>query len=269
MNTKKKNDFQLTTLILNNKALIILILFVIVLSITTDTFLTATNIINVLRQASVSIILGVGFTILLSTGSLDLSVGALMGMVGMITCKISLIDGMPFAAILVAGILLGIVCGLVNGFISTKFAVPAMIVTVATQNIFKGTTYLVSNNSSVIGIPDIYINMGQGYVGAIPVSVIIMAAVVALGYFLLNRTTFGRHCLAVGGNSEAARVSGINVTRVKLLAFAWVSACAALGGWSTLVEQDLHRLELVLVQRWTLWQEWSLAVQLSEAGMEK
>ena len=226
----KENKVKIQKIILNNKALIILILFAVILSLTTDTFLTATNLINVLRQASVSIILGVGFTICLATGSLDLSVGALMGMVGMITCKISLIDGMPVAGAIVLGVLLGIVCGLVNGVITTTFAVSAMIVTVATQNVFKGTTYLVSHNSAVIGLPKSLIHLGQGYVGIIPVPVIIMICVVALGYFILNRTTFGRHCLAVGGNEEAARVSGIDVQKVRLASFAFVGGLAAIAG---------------------------------------
>lgn len=222
--------YKILTFIMNNKALIILIFFAIFLSVASDNFLTQVNLINVLRQSSVSIIIGIGFTVLLSTGGLDLSVGALVGLIGMITCKMSLVNGMPFGIILVVGVVLGILCGLANGIISTTFVVPAMIVTVATQNVFNGFTYLISDNSAVVGLPDIYINMGQGYLGILPIPVIIMICVVALGWFLLNKTTFGRHCLAVGGNAEAARVSGINVKKVKLLAFSWVSACAALAG---------------------------------------
>ena len=227
--TKKGSDFSFVGLIMNNKALIILIVFSIVLSCLTDKFLTSKNLINILRQVSVSIILGVGFTLTLGTGNLDLSVGAMLGLVSMVTCKIAVLRVVPFPVIILLGIAFGAFCGFLNGYLSQTFKIPAMITTVAMKNVFQGLTYIISKNSTVSDLPAAYTNMGQGYVfELIPIPVLIMLAMVILGYVVLNRTTFGRRCLAVGGNSEAARVSGINVKAIKIASFVWMGMCAGL-----------------------------------------
>ncbi len=213
---------------MNNKALIILIVFCIALTISTDNFLTGTNLMNIVRQISYSIILGVGFTLTLGAGNLDLSVGAMLGLISMVTCKLSIVEGVPFFVVILVGLVLGAVCGACNGLLAQIFKIPAMITTVATQNIFRGLTYVISKNASVTGLPDAYVYMGQGYVGPIPFPVIIMVVVVIVGYIVLNRTTFGRRCLAVGGNMEAARVSGINVFKIKVLFYVWTGVCAAI-----------------------------------------
>ena len=214
--TRKNSDFSAAMLLMNNKALIILIVFCLALTIATDKFLTTTNIMNVVRQVSGSIILGVGFTLTLGAGNLDLSVGSMLGLISMVTCKLSIMEGMPFAIVIVLGLLLGAVCGAGNGLIAQIFKIPAMITTVATKNIFQGLTFIISKNTSVTGLPKAYVFLGQGYIGPFPFQILLMIAIVIIGYLVLNRTTFGRHCLCVGGNMEAARVSGINVFKTKV-----------------------------------------------------
>lgn len=215
-------------LAMNNKALVILLLFCVVLSLTTDTFLTPTNLLNVVRQVCVSIILGTGFTVILSTGSLDLSVGAMLGLIGVITANLSKMAGVPFFLVIIVGILVGMGLGMVNGVVSDKFAIPAFIVTLATKNIFTGSTYLITHNKPVIDLPDPYVFLGQGYLGPIPLAIVVMVIIVILGYLLLNKTTLGRHCLAVGGNAEAARVSGVNITKTRIMAYMWMGICAGI-----------------------------------------
>ncbi len=228
--TRKNSDFSAAMLLMNNKALIILIVFCLALTIATDKFLTTTNIMNVVRQVSGSIILGVGFTLTLGAGNLDLSVGSMLGLISMVTCKLSIMEGMPFAIVIVLGLLLGAVCGAGNGLIAQIFKIPAMITTVATKNIFQGLTFIISKNTSVTGLPKAYVFLGQGYIGPFPFQILLMIAIVIIGYLVLNRTTFGRHCLCVGGNMEAARVSGINVFKTKVFAYIWMGVMAAISG---------------------------------------
>lgn len=220
--------FSPLDLVMNNKALVILLLFCVVLSLSTDTFLTPTNLLNVVRQVCVSIILGAGFTVILSTGSLDLSVGAMLGLIGVITANLSKAAGVPFFLVIVVGVLAGMGLGMVNGVVSDKFAIPAFIVTLATKNVFTGATYLITHNKPVINLPAAFVNLGQGYLGPIPIPIIVMVFIVILGYLLLNKTTLGRHCLAVGGNPEAARVSGVNITKTRIMAYMWMGICAGI-----------------------------------------
>lgn len=212
----------------NYKCILIYLIIFIVLTCISDVFFTSKNIMNVVRQVAVSAILGVGFTFIVASGSIDLSVGTMISMIGILTALMSKIQGMPMIAVLAAGILIGVAAGLFNAAIINIFKLPAFIVTLANMSIYKGIAYLISNTTPISKLPSWYVAIGQGYVGPIPNPVIIMIVVMIIGTVIITKTRFGRNVLAMGGNAEAARVCGISTKRVTYGVFALIGACAAI-----------------------------------------
>lgn len=192
-----------------------------------DVFLTPKNITNLFRQICASTTLGVGFTLVVASGSIDLSVGTLVGMVGTFSALMATRTSIPAALIIIISLAIGLGAGFLNGILISRVGLPFFIATIATMSIFKGINYLACNNSSVTGIPAWFKYIGQGYVGAIPVPVIIMIIMVVIGFVLVKKTTFGRHALAIGGNKEAARVCGVNTKSVQAGVFAFMGLCSA------------------------------------------
>ncbi|TCL57171.1 ribose transport system permease protein/putative xylitol transport system permease protein [Kineothrix alysoides] len=196
------------------------VILIIVLSVVSPVFLTSTNVINILRQISVIGIMAVGMTFVIATGGIDLSVGAIMALAGVIST--SLVKGestTPLMVSLLAGLLVGIMCGAFSGFFISRLQVPEFIATLATMTITRGFCYVYTNGRPITGFRDDYKIIGTGSVGIIPIPVLIFTVIVLLGVFFLNFTQFGRHVLAVGGNEKAAIVSGINAARVKFTCY--------------------------------------------------
>ena len=215
--------------------MIILILFLIFVAATliSEYFLTARNLLNVLRQVCTSAILCCGYTCLIGSGHFDLSVGYLLGLVGVVVAKVSLIPGMnPFVAMFV-GIIVGVLCGLLNGITVTYMKMPVFIATMATGQLYRGVNYLLCNSSPVIGLPEVFKTIGQGEWLGVPILVYVVVVVAIIIYIILDKSAFGRYMLAVGGNADAATVCGINVTKVKLSVFMLLGACVALAGIMT------------------------------------
>ena len=159
--------------------------------------------------------LSIGFTVVLSSGHMDLSVGTLLGLCGMVLAKMIKEAGIPLPIAIILTLLLGTACGALNAATITIFRVVPFVATLATQSIFKGANYLISNLVPVAGLPDELVFIGQGYLLGIPVPIYIMLLVIILVWIMMNRTKFGRYVLAMGGNAEAARVSGINVDKMR------------------------------------------------------
>lgn len=201
--------------LLNNRALMLDILFFIVLSFSTDVFLTPRNLTNVLMQISTNAIIGIGYTFLLASASVDLSVGNMMCLIG-ISAGLMSTANFPFPIILILCLLEGIIFGALNSSISVRFKLPPFLVTLAMQQIYKGVMLTLSNGSPIPNINSGIVYMGQGYVFKIPVPVILMFALVIIGAVILTMTKFGRNVIAVGGNQEAARVSGIDVNKTRI-----------------------------------------------------
>ena len=226
---KKREGLNVKKLVLDNKALLILIVLVLGIGIGTGgLFFNQTNVLNVIRQVSASITLGCGFTLILAAGGIDLSVGAMVSLIGIWSAQLSKVEGLPFAVVLLLTLIIGALIGAFNGIVVNGLGLPAFVVTIGTKSIFEGITAIVSNNQSVIGIPDAYRFIGQGYVfGRIPFTIFIMLFMVILAWFIINKTRFGRFCLATGGNAEAARACGVNVKKISTLSYMWMGACAA------------------------------------------
>jgi ribose/xylose/arabinose/galactoside ABC-type transport system permease subunit len=225
---------------LNRRMLeVILILLIIVMSVSTRGFLTINNLLNVLRNISLQGCIAFGMTMVIIAGEIDLSIGstvALTGVViGLTTGKLSQAAGIPMEQAVIIGIILSLglaaLCGLFNGWLLTRFKMPSFIITLAMMNVLYGLTAIISNGFPVTSLPKWYNVFGAGRVfNVIPVPALILLAVFAVVFMIMSYTKFGRAVYAVGGNAEAARLSGINVRKVKIIVMMGVQVCSALSG---------------------------------------
>ncbi len=210
---------------------LILIVLFIFLSITTgDTFLTQDNLINVLRQICVVGVVAIGATYVVCGGEIDLSSGALATLAGCLSAMLIMNHGMDVGIAIALMLLLGIAVGVIVGLIVTTFKVQAFITTLGVQYVLNGVVMLMTRGTPITGLPQSYLNLGRGYVGNVPVPVIILLCLVVLAAFVFKFTVFGRNALTVGENSVAARLSGINVQWTKNAVFAIAGCMSALGG---------------------------------------
>ena len=199
--------------------LIGLIVVSVMMGFASDNFFSVNNIMNVLRQVSIVGILAVGMTFVILTGGIDLSVGAVMALVGTISAGLMVNSGLPPALALMIGLVLGAGIGLANGALVAWGRMPSIIVTLATMGMARGLALIYSGGYPISGLPSWVSWFGVGRVGIVPVPVIIMVVIYALAWVLLQRTAFGRHVYALGGNETAAKLSGVKTHRVKLLVF--------------------------------------------------
>ena len=194
------------------------------LALATDAFFTPSNLGNVLRQNAFTAILAAGMSLVILTGGIDLSVGSVVGLAGVLSADVLLRTGSLPAGVAV-GLLVGLAVGTVNGLAVTKLRVPPFIVTLAMMLIVRGAAYKHTDAHTISGLPSSFAALSQGALSAA-----IMAAVFALTWLLLMRTPFGRHVYATGGNPEAAWLAGIRVHRVLLAVYALSGLCAGLAG---------------------------------------
>lgn len=227
---KKKNQIasKAGMTIIDNKVFIIVLLIMLVLSVTTDTFFTSRNLFNVLKQITVNTIVAVGFTLVLGAGVIDLSVGHLLGFCGVVMAKL-MVAGVPVPIAILAGLGVGVVSGVISACVVTAFDMPPFVVTLAISEVYLGATYLVTNMAPVTKLPEQFVTIGQGYWGKIPIQIFVMILVIVFMYIVVNKTMMGRHAIAMGGNQEAARVCGINILKTKIFVFAMCGFCAAIG----------------------------------------
>jgi len=187
-------------------------------TIISDNFLTFNNLITVAHQTSHIAILALAETCIIITGGIDLSLGSILAVAGVVTGK-SLLAGVPIPFAVLLGILTGGICGLFNGFVVARMKLVPFIATLGMQNIARGVAYVTTNSLPVSGLPKSFYFIGGGTVGKIPVPVIIIAVLALFFHFLLKKTAFGRRVYAIGSNSEAARLSGINIEKTQMGVF--------------------------------------------------
>lgn len=211
--------------------LVFLVVLFVVITLTDDkhVFLTARNLLNVMRQVSTNTFVACGMTLILIAGGIDLSIGAVMAMTGMVSAYMSM-SGIPFWICAIAGIGVGIVAGAVNGLIVSKTNLQPFIVTYSTQIIMRGMVYVITAAGTYRITSQSFLDFGGASLGKIPWPVIYMIIVVAVMAMLLNRTKFGRHIFAIGGNTKAAQFAGINIAKVKVLIYTLSGALAAFAG---------------------------------------
>jgi ribose transport system permease protein len=211
---------------------IILIAELVFFACANELFFSYDNIIGVVRQVAFIGISAVGMTAVILTGGIDISVGAMLALSGVVSAKATVEAGLPLGVAILIALLLGLAFGALSGTLISKFRVPALIATLAMQTVIKGVTYLLTNAYSVKGITSDFKYFGQGYIGdVLPVPVFFLIVIFVFGWLLLNKTYIGRRIYAVGGNKEAARLSGINTNRIIIGVYALCGVLTAFAGF--------------------------------------
>lgn len=193
-------------------------------------FLSTSNLFTIARQVSMYGIASIGMTFVILIAGIDLSTGSVITVVNIICAYLMVNSGFSMTAAIICSLIMATLIGTLNGFLVSTIGIPAIIATFATQIVFEGIAYLISGGTPIYGFDERFKVIGQGYVGPIPVPVIIMICCFAIGAFILNKTYFGRYFYAVGGNEEASKLSGIRVGMIKYLIYALSGLFAGLAG---------------------------------------
>ncbi|MBQ8508098.1 MAG: ABC transporter permease [Clostridia bacterium] len=209
--------------------LLIFIVMCVTLSIVKPAFLDSTNIWNVARSFSAYAIAGLGVSMVIMLGGIDISICAIYGLAGVVAA-LSIKAGVPAFPAILLGLASGVVCGLFNGLLVVFCKLPPYIATLGTQQIFRGICYITTKGYPISGLGEDFLWLGQSYILGIPIAVYAMVIIIALFAIFRNHTTTGRRIFALGGNEEATRISGVNTTRLKLLCFMLSGITAAFAG---------------------------------------
>lgn len=222
--TKIKDNQNLGTIL----ALIILMVFV---SILNPTFLQANNLMNLMRQLIINGFIALGMTFVILTGGIDLSVGSTLAVTSAIFAGL-LQNGMNTILAILIALGLGLILGLINGFLITKGKLAPFIVTLATMTIFRGLTLVYTDGRPIAGPKDNFAFqfLGKGQFFGVPFQVILFALAFLILWTILNKTALGRKIYAVGGNEKASFISGINIDKVKISVYVISSLMAVLSG---------------------------------------
>jgi ribose/xylose/arabinose/galactoside ABC-type transport system permease subunit/ABC-type sugar transport system substrate-binding protein len=199
------------------------------LSLFAPRFLESENLFNVLRQFSFITIIAIGQTFVITAAGIDLSVGSVAGLAGIVTCS-AIATGMGVTEGVLVGLLTGALCGLFNGIVVAYIKLPSFIVTLAMMSLARGFVYVITQGRPIVDLPRSFFTLGQASLGPVPVPVIIMFAFVGLGYLLLNRTGFGRKVTALGANEQVALLTGLAVNKIKVAVFTISGFCSAVAG---------------------------------------
>ena len=196
-------------------SLIGLLLLVVVISVLRPRFISAANLRNVIRIASINGLLAIGMTFVILTGGIDLSVGAVMGCAGMYSAYFAqAAKGYPPIVAVLIGLLIGLGFGIFNGWIIAYLKVPAFVGTLGSMSIASGLTFLLTDAKPIPNLSEGFKKMGGGNLGMIPIPIMMMSVVLLVCFALLYKTRYGRYIFAVGGNLNAAHVSGIDTKKI-------------------------------------------------------
>lgn len=207
----------------------VIVLVAVVFSATNTLFLLPDNLINIARQMAVVAIVSVGMTFVMISGDIDVGVGGVACLTGMIV-SLTMKAGVNMWLALLLGLFIGAILGAINGLLVTSFSLPSMVVTLAMMNFANGVASILTGGTAVYGLPDEFLFIGRGSLFFIPTQVIILVVLAVMGIIVLRKTPFGRHVYAIGGNKEVAKLSGINVKRIRILLYIVSGICAAIGG---------------------------------------
>ena len=208
-----------------------LILLVVVISVLNTAFLDLSNLLNLLRQVSINGLIAFGMTFVILTGGIDLSVGSILALSSAFTA-ILITSGLDSIVALIVGVLGGFLLGVFNGVLVTFGSMAPFIATLATMTIFRGLTLVITDGNPITDLGDSYLFQlfGKGYFFGIPVPAVTMIIVFIVLAIILQKTTFGRHTYAIGGNEVASKISGIKVNKVKILIYGISGLMSALAG---------------------------------------
>ncbi|MBE2893760.1 ribose ABC transporter permease [Spirabiliibacterium falconis] len=228
-----KKSFHLGTFLLEQRSIIALLLLIAIVSTLNPHFFSVDNLMNILRQTSVNAIIAVGMTFVILIAGIDLSVGSVLALTGAFAASMISVDMSVFIVIPLV-LLSGLLLGGISGLIVAKGNVQAFIATLVTMTLLRGVTMVYTDGRPIsTGFSDnaeLFNWIGSGYFIGIPVPIWIMAFVFLIAWYILQHTRMGRYIYALGGNEAATRLSGINVTRIKLFVFSVCGLLSALAG---------------------------------------
>ena len=208
-------------------ALIVVFVF---LSVASSDFLSADNLFNIGSQTAVVAVIAIGMTLVIITAGIDLSVGSVAALSGVMGVTLMVSFGLPVPLGILGGILVGAIAGLVNGLLVAVAGLNPFIATLGMLSVARGLTYISTGAVAVFGAPDSFRLLGQGVLGPIPIPILVIVVVTIAGYVVLSRTRLGRYAYAMGSNLEAARLSGIPIKRYLTSVYVIAGALAGLGG---------------------------------------
>ncbi|MGE8106464.1 ABC transporter permease [Allorhizobium sp. NPDC080224] len=229
--------------------LIGLIIIIAIFGLLVPDFLSQRNLVNILQQSSINACLALGMTLVIISGGIDLSVGPTAAIAAVITAAL-LVAGTPIPLAILAGLGIGVVCGLVNGVLVAYVGLQPFIVTLGTLSTYRAIALIYTGGNPVFGLPPEFRSLFNGSVAGIPNSVIMVAVVALLAWVLLKKTPLGEYLLAVGGNEEAAYVAGVPIAITKITAYVISGALAALA--SMILIGRLGAAEPILGNLWEL-----------------
>jgi ribose/xylose/arabinose/galactoside ABC-type transport system permease subunit len=201
----------------------------IVLGFLSDRFLTLPNLTNIARQVSINAIIASGMTLVIITGGIDLSVGSLVALSGCVALMAMSLPGSDYLGIFV-GLLVASLAGLFNGLLVAYGRVPPFIATLAMLIMARGIALAITAGQPIVRSSGPFLFLGEGYLGPLPVPIAIMILVLAASHFILNNTSMGSYLYATGGNEEAARLSGIKVSRIKVWVYVLSGIASGIAG---------------------------------------
>jgi ribose transport system permease protein len=214
-----------------------------------DVFLTERNLINILQQSSLNACIAIGMTLVIISGGIDLSVGPTAALTAVVSAT-ALVAGYPILTVLMLALLIGAVCGLINGSLIAYCGLQPFIVTLGTLSLFRALALIYTGGNPILGVPAEFRALFGSTLGILPVPVLIVTAIGAIAWIVLARTPLGEYILAVGGNEEAARVSGVPIARTKIAAYVISGVLAALA--SLILIARLGAAEPTLGNLWEL-----------------
>lgn len=229
---KKQSIFKRISqkLLLSNKAFLMVIILFVVMTFLSDVFLTKANLLNLLRQICANTIVALAFTFIIGSGHIDLSIGSIIGFVGVIVAMLIVQANVPIWIAIILGLAVGAATGVINALVISAFDLPPFVVTLAMQSLFRGLIYIITKLAPIVNLPQEFLFIGQGVVLGLPVPVIIMIIMIVIMYIVANRTMFGRYVIAMGGNKEATRASGISIVKTRVMIYVVMGLCSAISG---------------------------------------
>lgn len=214
----------------SNAIWFVFIAMVIVFTAANPNFIKINNLVAISRQVAVYGVASVGMTFVILIAGIDLSTGSIITLVNIVCAYMMVNMGMNMWIATILAIAVATLVGVLNGFMVSTIGIPALIATFASQTVFEGIAYLISGGMPISGFDKAFNIFGKTSIGIVPVCAIIMIVCFAIGSFILNKSYFGRYFYAIGGNEEAAELSGIRVSRVKYLIYALSGFFAGLAG---------------------------------------
>lgn len=211
--------------------LIALIVLIIIVSVMNPSFMTANNLLNLLRQVSINALIAFGMSFVILTGGIDLSVGSILALSGALTAGL-IVTGIPTFLAMLVGMILGAALGMINGLLITKGKMAPFIATLATMTIYRGATLVYTNGNPITGIGKSFLFqfVGRGYLFGIPFPIVVMLISFILLYILLHKTAFGKKTYAVGGNVKAAEIAGVKTDKIQILIYTISGFMASIAG---------------------------------------